>query len=90
VESEILSLADGDLEGITIDHVFQAVDRGDRLASNLMEKAAGYIGLSAANLVNVLSPELLLLAGAMVQRGGGSSMPSCAASGLWSCPACGT
>jgi len=70
VESEILSLAGGNLEAITIDHVFQAVERGDRLASNLVEKAAGYIGLSAANLVNVLSPELLLLAGAMVERGG--------------------
>jgi len=70
VESQVLSLAGGDLSAITIEHVFQAAERGDRLASNLVEKAAGYIGLSAANLVNVLSPELLLLAGAMVERGG--------------------
>ena len=32
-------------------------------------KAAGYIGLSAANLVNILSPELLLLGGTMVEQG---------------------
>lgn len=70
VESQVLSLAGGDLSAITIEHIFEAAERGDRLASNLVEKAAGYIGLSAANLVNVLSPELLLLAGAMVERGG--------------------
>lgn len=70
VESQVLGLAGGDLSAITIDHIFQAAERGDRLASNLLERAAGYIGLSAANLVNVLSPELLLLAGTLVERGG--------------------
>jgi len=69
VESEILTLANGDIAAVTIDHVFQAAAHGDRLASNLVEKAANYIGLSAANLVNILSPELLLLGGAMVERG---------------------
>jgi len=69
VESEILTLAGGSPEAINIDHVFQAAERGDRLASNLVEKAAGYVGLSAANLVNILSPDLLLLGGAMVEQG---------------------
>jgi glucokinase len=70
VESQVLALAGGDLAGICIEHVLQAAEAGDRLASNLVEKAAGYIGLSVANLVNVLSPERLILAGAMVERGG--------------------
>ena len=70
VESQVLSLAGGDLSALTVNHVFEAAEGGDRLASNLVEKAAGYVGLSAANLVNVLTPELLLLAGAMVERGG--------------------
>jgi len=70
VESQVLGLVGGDLSALTIDHIFEAAERGDRLASNLVEKAAGYVGLSAANLVNILSPELLLLAGAMVERGG--------------------
>ncbi len=70
VESEILVLANGELQAITLAHVFQAAEHGDRLASNLVEKVANYIGLSAANLVNILSPELLLLGGAMVRRGG--------------------
>jgi len=70
VESQVLALAGGDLAGICIEHVLQAAEASDRLASNLVEKAAGYIGLSVANLVNVLSPERLILAGAMVERGG--------------------
>ncbi len=70
VESRVLNLAGGDLSALTVDHIFEAAEGGDRLASNLVEKAAGYVGLSAANLVNVLTPELLLLAGAMVERGG--------------------
>jgi glucokinase len=70
VESQVLALAGGDLGGICIERVLQAAEAGDRLASNLVEKAAGYIGLSVANLVNVLSPERLILAGAMVERGG--------------------
>jgi glucokinase len=70
VESEVLALAGGDPAGVSIEHVLQAAEAGDRLASNLVEKAAGYIGLSVANLVNVLSPERLILAGAMVERGG--------------------
>jgi predicted NBD/HSP70 family sugar kinase len=70
VESRVLALAGGDPAGICVEHVLQAAEAGDRLASNLVEKAAGYIGLSVANLVNVLSPERLILAGAMVERGG--------------------
>jgi glucokinase len=70
VESRVLALAGGDLANISVEHVLQAAEAGDRLASNLVEKAAGYIGLSVANLVNVLSPERLILAGAMVERGG--------------------
>jgi predicted NBD/HSP70 family sugar kinase len=70
VESQILALAGGDPAGICVEHVLQAAEAGDRLASNLVERAAGYIGLSVANLVNVLSPGRLILAGAMVERGG--------------------
>jgi glucokinase len=70
VESQILALAGGDPAGICVEHVLQAAEAGDRLASNLVERAAGYIGLSVANLVNVLSPGRIILAGAMVERGG--------------------
>ena len=70
MESQVLGLAGGDLSALTINHIFEAAEQGDRLASNLVEKAAGYVGLSAANLFNILTPELLLLAGAMVDRGG--------------------
>ena len=50
---------------ITFEHVLAAAGRGDRLASNLLTDAGRHLGQVAANLINVLDPEMLVLGGVL-------------------------
>ncbi|MGH7144205.1 MAG: ROK family protein [Planctomycetota bacterium] len=43
--------------------VFEAAQQGDRLAVNLVTKAADSIGVAVAGIVNVLNPAMLMLGG---------------------------
>jgi len=64
------SLAEGGAEPrLSAAAVFEAADAGDRLAANVVQKAAEYIGLGLANLVNVLNPDLVVFGGEVLTRG---------------------
>jgi predicted NBD/HSP70 family sugar kinase len=43
--------------------VCQAAEKGDPLARRVMGDAARYLGISAAGMINLLDPELLILTG---------------------------
>jgi len=49
--------------GITLEAVGAAAHSGDRLAGGLLKEAGSYIGLAVANIVNLLNPPLIILAG---------------------------
>lgn len=66
VDSVIAGKLRGSLDEKDLATILEAAEGSDRLACNLLEKAGRYIGLAAANAVNLLNPELLLLGGAMV------------------------
>ncbi len=65
VDSVIASKVKGSLDQIELSTILEGAEDSDRLACNLLEKAGRYIGLAAANAVNLLNPELLLLGGTM-------------------------
>jgi len=70
VESSIAPFARGDASGIHIDAVLEAAADGDRLAINLLERAAAHIGRVVANLTNILDPSMFILAGKLAIREG--------------------
>ncbi len=52
-----------DLNALSIEDLFGAARQGDRLSSTLLEEAGGHIGRTAAQIVNLLNPSVLVLGG---------------------------
>jgi glucokinase len=54
-------------EGTTIERVFAAARAGDLATQAMLNERACYMGISLANLVNILNPELIVLGGIYAQ-----------------------
>ena len=67
--SSIIELVDGRLENITAETVAMAARRGDQLACDIVAKAANYLGIGLANLVNIFNPELIIIGGGLSKMG---------------------
>lgn len=62
-ESRLWHLTDGHLEALTLGHVAQALRDGDPVAGRAVQTVGRYLGIAAANLVNLFNPELVVLGG---------------------------
>ncbi len=56
--NDLADLRSGDLR--------KALKRGDKLVEGVIEEAAEYVGIGIANLVNLLSPEVVVLGGGVI------------------------
>src|SRR4029077_13475532 len=45
----------------------KAIRRGDKFVGKIMEQTAEYIGIGVANLVNLLSPDVVVLGGGVME-----------------------
>jgi predicted NBD/HSP70 family sugar kinase len=70
VTTALKEAADSDPEGIRLEAICAAARAGDRLASRLLKDAGAYIGIAVANLVNLLNPPLIILAGGAMAAAG--------------------
>ena len=67
--SSIAQLAEARLETITAETVALAARQGDHLACDVVTKAANYLGIGLANLVNIFNPELIVIGGGLSKMG---------------------
>lgn len=67
--SNMIGLAGGRLENITAETVSLAARQGDQLACDIVAKAANYLGVGLANLVNIFNPELIVIGGGLSKMG---------------------
>ena len=51
---------------ITAEDVFKAALDGDNLARELLKSAGRYLGIGIANIINLLSPEAIILTGGLI------------------------
>lgn len=65
----ILKLAKGDEENIDAKEIFDAAKEGDAAAVLIVDKAIEYIGIGLANYINLLDPDMLILAGGVTGAG---------------------
>ncbi|HEY3284402.1 MAG TPA: ROK family protein [Armatimonadota bacterium] len=65
----LLSLCGGDFSLIDPKMIGQAADSGDVLAQEVMDETGMYIGIGAANLINILNPERLVIGGGVALAG---------------------
>jgi glucokinase len=56
----------GDIEAITAHTVAQAALEGDRLALEIIERTAFYIGVGLANLITIVGPEVIVMGGGVL------------------------
>src|SRR4030095_12787370 len=45
----------------------KAIRQGDQFVSGIVEQAAEYSGMAVANLINLLSPEIVVLGGGVIE-----------------------
>jgi glucokinase len=65
----LLKLAGGDPESITGRQVTEAARQGDEVALSAFDFIGFYLGNSAADLVNLIDPGVILIAGGVVDAG---------------------
>ncbi len=67
--SLLADLVAGDLSQITAATVYEASDRGDALAREVVRDTARFLGAGVANLLNVYNPDVVVLAGGVMRAG---------------------
>jgi glucokinase len=67
--SFIAELADGKLESVTAEIIAVAAKQGDKMACEMVSKAANYLGIGLANLTNIFNPEMIVIGGGLSNMG---------------------
>ncbi|MBI4540700.1 MAG: ROK family protein [Gemmatimonadetes bacterium] len=68
-ESMLAELVDGHLERITAATVYEAVVREDAYANEVMRETATFLGAGIANIINILNPGAIVIAGGVTRAG---------------------
>ena len=68
-KSSLTQIVEGRIENITAEEVSLAAQGGDSLALAVISKAATYLGVGMVNLVNIFSPEMIIVGGGMAKMG---------------------
>lgn len=69
VESLLPALVNGRVADITAATVYEAVVLGDPYANEVMRETAKLLGAGVANMINVLNPEMVVIAGGVTRAG---------------------
>jgi glucokinase len=64
-----------DLKDMRSGDLRRAIRRGDLFVEKVVQEAAGYTGIAVANLINILSPELVVIGGGLIEQLGEEMLP---------------
>jgi len=65
-ESSLRQYYGGNFYKLTTEEIYRAALDGDNLARDLLKNAGRYLGIGIANMINIMSPEAIILAGGLV------------------------
>jgi len=68
-ESDLRTACGGDLSRLTAEMVAHSAKRGDAVAWKVFDRAAEYIGLGIAGLINLYNPQAVFIGGGVAQAG---------------------
>ena len=74
-DSVLPDLVGGRLEDITAATVYEAVLLGDPYANEVMRETAKFLGAGIANIINVLNPQMIVIAGGVTRAGAHLFLP---------------
>ena len=69
------SMVDGQLDKITAEIVYTAAKKGDGLANEIVRDTARYLGAGIATLLNVVNPDVVVVAGGVTAAGDALFVP---------------
>lgn len=69
VGTVLQDMVDGRLEDITAATVYEGVVAGDPFATEVMKDTAKFLGAGIANIINILNPEMVVIAGGVTRAG---------------------
>jgi glucokinase len=67
--SMLTALVDGQLDRITAELVYDAAKKGDGVANEIVRDTARYLGAGIATLLNVVNPDVVVVAGGVTRAG---------------------
>jgi glucokinase len=67
--SLLVDMVDGQLDRITAETVYEASDRGDAIAREVVRDTARFLGAGVANLLNIFNPDVVVVAGGVTRAG---------------------
>jgi glucokinase len=65
-ESLLSACYNGNIYKLTTEDIFKAALDGDMLARELLKNAGRYLGIGIANMINIMSPQAVILAGGLI------------------------
>lgn len=68
-DSMLPDLVEGRLDSITAATVYEAAVLGDAYANEVMRETAKFLGAGVANVINMLNPEMIVIAGGVTKAG---------------------
>lgn len=68
-DTSLVEITGGNPDNLTAEMIFKAASRGDRISQWIVEETGRYLGIGIGSLVNILNPELIILAGGMIGAG---------------------
>ncbi len=63
-------MSEGDLDAITAEMVARAADDGDLVATDVIDRAGGWLGITLASAIALLAPEVVVIGGGVAPAGG--------------------
>ncbi|GAB6118246.1 xylose repressor [Thermoanaerobacter brockii subsp. lactiethylicus] len=67
MDSIVYQMAEGMLDSVTPEMIYEAAKQNDKLAVNALKTIGRYLGIGIANTINTFNPELILIGGGIVQ-----------------------
>jgi glucokinase len=68
-ESILEEMVDGKLDDVTAATVYEAAVMGDAYAAEVMKDTAKFLGSGVASIINILNPEMVVIAGGVTRAG---------------------
>ena len=65
-----------DLKDLRSGDLRKAIRRGDKFVEKVIQDAAEYIGIAVGNLINIISPEMIVLGGGVIEALDDEMMPT--------------
>jgi glucokinase len=69
LDTALIEMCEGNLDNLTGKMISDAIEQGDAFAKWVMEETGRWLGVGIGSIINLLNPEMVVLAGGMIAAG---------------------